>query len=110
MNQSSPIRAESCAQCITACKECMALLAQEEADTARAPRIEVFRGCARMCALVLEELPFRSAFLAQVSGLCAVLCRDCMEECWLHTGEAFERCAELCAEAARECVAFTLPG
>ncbi len=112
MNKKLLKRRATCEQCIAACEQCLAILAAEAAERAgektSSQRREIFHACVRICTLVVEEIRLNSAFLSQVCGLCAVLCRACREECQQYRGEQFEFCAQACERAAQECRALAL--
>jgi hypothetical protein len=94
------------AQCLTAADRCADLLSLGE--SLKSSVREMLDACARICGVAAEELSLNSAYRRQVCALCAVFCRACCDECRLHRGDLFARCAEACELAARECHAAAL--
>ncbi|MDB6166944.1 MAG: ferredoxin [Lacunisphaera sp.] len=66
-------------------------------------RIELCRSCARLCSMAVDELGLGSAYLVQICGLCAVVCRACAEECSEHAAAHYRACATACLRAAAAC-------
>jgi hypothetical protein len=97
-----------CVQCIAACERCLDALDRQADGFGVAILREILRACIRYCSQVVEEIELNSAYVAQVSPLCAVICRACMEECINHPGDVFARCADTCAKAAEVCRAMAL--
>jgi hypothetical protein len=88
-------------QCLVAADCCNELLSLGK-ELKRGAR-EMLEACVRICGVAAEELSLNSAYQRQVCALCAVLCRACHDECRQYAGEIFDRCAEACALAARDC-------
>jgi hypothetical protein len=106
MDETPPSNDVTRTQCLSAADCCAELLSLGN-QLKRGCR-EMLEACVRICSVAAEELSLNSACRRQVCALCAVLCRACHDECRQHAGELFERCAEACDQAARDCRATAL--
>lgn len=102
-NQPYAACAAACRRCITACERCLEQFAAEPRGIAMLARVELCRSCARLCTMAVDELSLGSAYLAQICGLCAVVCRACAEECSEHAAMHYRACATACLRAAAAC-------
>lgn len=95
------IHVTACRRAVAACERCLREMAKERARPD--PVAELWRSCAKICGLAVQEMTHNSGFVAQVCGLGAVVCRACAEECSERAGPAYRACRTACERAARAC-------
>ena len=91
---------DSCYKAVTASKVCldehMGEPDMKKCHQLCLDAIDIATACASICAA-------DSAYIGQVSKICAQICRDCADECAKFDSEVCQECAKTCRECAEKC-------
>lgn len=94
---------DACYACAMLCDHCATACLREEDPKAMARCIELDLYCAEMCRLAASFMAKGEMFAKDSCRLCALICRQCAEECAKHPHDHCKKCAEACRNCAEEC-------
>ena len=94
---------DACWTCVTACQYCMMANSKEKEIARMAKCMALTMECATVCSTLAQLIAMESFYAKQLLGICAELCSNCAEECYMHKLPHCQACAKACEACAIAC-------
>lgn len=100
---------EHCLDCFVFCSKTITHCLAHGEDERESEQIKVLLTCAIITDATAKLMLADSTFHEEACRLCAMVCRDCAQDCQelCSQDEAFGECAALCLACAESCEAMT---
>jgi hypothetical protein len=93
-------------ECEAICESMTDMIKKERNVEARLRQLSLLRDCADICSLTAKFIARCSEFAKEIAVLCALICKECGEECLKYPDRASQECAKICLKCAKECKEF----
>lgn len=94
---------DACMECVDVCNHCASECLKEPNAAHMSRCVQLDLECAAICYAAAQLMSLGSQYARQLCGLCAMICRECADECKMHNNAHCRECAEICMECAEEC-------